>query len=384
MNNKKSCWKLTQVNGYDISAIERYLERMASQGLLFSMTAGPFSLFCREEPKVLQFYLEPMLSKTEEDAELNALYEDAGWKYLGMFRKNYFVFVTENLKAEAHTDLEALDYVLKRFTKQKYISGLGLLVFNFFLLSLYHRGWPGSIGWVYIKYFPVETISKYPVLPLLMSVMGLVLLNLSYLLGLLCLHRCHAGKSFSRISRSGWFMVLGIIILTPVALNTLQLFLGLDYRPFDLVDSNFVTLSEIEGPEFRLTGDSMNNMDYISHGGTMLDPESWYFQQYGSYSHFDGGIDINDVPHLILSINRYPVDVLAQKRVQEWCAYRVTEEKYQNLPPVGGLEEIYLLKDGEISYLVLRRGGIVLRADYQGDKDLSEFLERFAHMLQDL
>ena len=148
--------------------------------------------------------------------------------------------------------------------------------------------------------------------------------------------------------------------------------------------SNFVTLSEIEGPEFRLTGDNMNNMNYISHAGTLLDPESWYFRQYGAYSHFDGGIDMNDVPHLILSINRYPMDTLAQKRVQEWCNYRILDADYQALPLTGGLDEAYLLQgDGE-SYLVLRQGGIVLRADYQGDQDLKEFLQRFAQMLQDL
>ena len=85
-----------------------------------------------------------------------------------------------------------------------------------------------------------------------------------------------------------------------------------------------------------------------------------------------------------MSISRYPVEVMAEKRVQEWCAYRAVEEKYHNLPPVGGLEEIYLLQDGEINYLVLRQGRIVLRGEYQGDQDLSEFLERFAQMMQDL
>lgn len=382
--SKKSCWKLMPVNGYDISAIERYLERMAAQGLLFSMTAGPLTLFCREEPKALQFHLEPMLGKAGEDTELNALYENAGWRYLGIFRNNYFVFVTENVEAKAHTDPEALDYVLKRFFKQKLLSGLGLLALNLFLLSLYRRGWPGSIGWVYLKYFPVESISKYPVLPLLLSVVGLLLLDLSYLLGLLCLRRCRAGKNESRVSHSGWLLAMGILILIPVAVNTIQLFSGLDYRPFDLADSNFVTLSEIEGPEFYFTGDYMYNMDYISHGGTLLDPENWYFRQYGAYAHFNGGIDINDVPHLILSITRYPIHALAQKRVQEWCSYRNTEENYQALSPVNGLDESYLLQDDGASSLVLRRGGTVLRVDYQGDQDLSEFLERFAQMIQDL
>lgn len=382
--SKKSCWKLIPVNGYDISAIECYLERMAAQGFLFSMTAGPLTLFCREEPKALQFHLEPILSRAEEDAELNALYEDADWKYLGIFRNNYFVFATENLEAEAHTDPEALDYVLKRFSRQKLLSGLGLLAFNVFLIALYRGGWPGSFGWTELQYFPVESISKYPVLPLLLSVAGLLLLDLSYLLGLLCLRRCRVVKSAGRVSRSGCLLVVGIFVLIPVALNTIQLFSGLGYRPIDLADSNFVTLSEIEGPEFRLTGDSMYAMDYISHGGTLLDPESWYLRQYGAYSHFDGGIDINNVPHLILSISRYPLDSLAEKRTQEWCAYRAGEENYQNLLPVDGLDEAYLLQGNQKYYLVLRQGRTVLRADYQGEQDLSGFLKRFAQMMQAL
>ena len=382
--SKKSCWKLIPNNGYDISAIERYLERMAAQGFLFSMTAGPLTLFCREEPKALQFHLEPMLGRAEDNPELNALYEDAGWQYLGMFRSNYFVFVTENLAAEAHTDPESMDYVLKRFSKQKLLSGLGLLALNFFLLSLYHRGWPGSIGWVYLQYFPVETISKYPVLPLLLSVVGLLLLDLSYLLGLLCLRRCRAGKNESRVSNSGLILAIGILILIPVAVNTIQLFSGLDYRPFDLADSNFVTLSEIEGSDFRLTGDTMMNMEYISHDGTLLSPENWYFRQYGAYSHFDGGIDINDVPYLILSISRYPLDSLAEKRAQEWCTYRVEDKNYHNLLPVDGLDEAYLLQGNEKCYLVLRQGRTVLHVDYQGEQDLSKLLKRFTQMMQAL
>ncbi len=373
-----------QVNGYDISSMERYFERMAAQGLLFSMTAGPLTLFRREEPKSLQFHLEPMLSKAEEDTELNALYEDAGWQYLGMFRNNYFVFVTENLEAKAHTDTEALDYVLKRFFKQKLLSGLGLLALNFFLLSLYHRGWPGGFGWADLQYFPVETISKYPVLPLLLSVLGLVLLDLSYLLGLLCLRRCRTRKGAGMGSRSGWLLAAGILVLIPVVLNTIQLFSGLDYRPFDLADSNFVTLSEIEGPDFRLTGDTMMNMDYISHGGTLLSPEYWYFQQYGAFSHFDGGIDINDVPRLMVSISRYPLNSLAEKRAREWRAYRNSDAEYQSLTPAQGLDEAYLLQGNEKCYLVLRQGKTVLRADYQGEQDISEFLEHFAQMLTGL
>lgn len=380
--NKRSCWKLMPVNGYDISAIESYLERMATFGLLFSMTAGPLTLFHRNESKTLQFHLEPMLNKAEEDAELNALYEDAGWQYLGMFRNNYFVFATENLESKAYTDPESLAYVLKRFSRQKLLSGFGLLALNFFILAFYHRGWPS--GTIYLQYFPMEAISKYPILPLFLSILGLVFIDLYYLLGLSCLLRFRAGKIRSKVSRSGWLLTIGMLILIPVAINTFQLFSGLDYRPIDLEDSNFITLKEIEGSEFVLTGNTMFNMDYISHDGTLLDPKSWYFRQYGAFSHHDGGLNIDDVPRLIISINRYPIKALAQKRVQEWLAYKLMDTEYQSLSPVEDLEDIYLLRSDEISYLILRRAGTVLRAEYQGEKDLSKFLLRFSEMLHDL
>ena len=51
------------------------------------------------------------------------------------------------------------------------------------------------------------------------------------------------------------------------------------YFPYDLAGSGFVTMAEIEGPEFRPTGDTMYNMDYISHGDSPLTPENWYYQQ---------------------------------------------------------------------------------------------------------
>lgn len=108
--SEKHCWKLMPMNGYDIPAIERYLENKATQGWLFSMTVGPLTVFQTAQATELQFHLEPMFRKSEEDAELNALYEAAGWRYLGIFRSCYYVFATSDMQAQAHTDTEARDY----------------------------------------------------------------------------------------------------------------------------------------------------------------------------------------------------------------------------------------------------------------------------------
>ena len=54
----KTVWRVTPVNGYDIPGLEGWLERQAAKGLLFSMTAGPLTLFSRGEPAALRFHLD--------------------------------------------------------------------------------------------------------------------------------------------------------------------------------------------------------------------------------------------------------------------------------------------------------------------------------------
>lgn len=75
---------------------------------------------------------------------------------------------------------------------------------------------------------------------------------------------------------------LSILPLALVTVEIVFVFFTHGYFPYDLADSNFVTMTEIEGPEFRPTGDIMFNMDYISHGDTPLTPEEWYYRQWES------------------------------------------------------------------------------------------------------
>ena len=61
----KTC--LTPVNGYDIPALERWLEEKAARGLLFSMTLGPLTCFEEGEAAQVRVHLEPAREKTEEE-----------------------------------------------------------------------------------------------------------------------------------------------------------------------------------------------------------------------------------------------------------------------------------------------------------------------------
>lgn len=273
--------------GYDIPGLESWLSAMAEKGMRFVSTAGPLALFDHVQPQKVQIHLEPIQGSTEEDPQLNAIYEGSGWAYWGMFRGSYYVYASSDLGAAAYTDPDSLDYALKKFFRQKLALGLPLLLGNFLLPGLYGRGAPWELSGNLLRYFPVETLSNGTTIPFLLAASGFFLLDLSYLLGLFHLmgyrRAVKAGGKVRGHRGLGWLLAVGLLLLLPVLVNTLQLFSGLDYRPYDLEDSGFVTLSDLEGNDFPISRREPLSMDYISHGGTLLRPEYWYFRQYGAY-----------------------------------------------------------------------------------------------------
>lgn len=395
----KNVIRVTPVGGFDIPELENWLAAMSKKGLRFSMTAGILTIFERTEQRIVQIHLEPIRGTAEDDPELNALYEDAGWQYWGIFRGSFYVFASDNLTAQAHTDIEAHEYALKRFFKEKAIGGVLLAVANVLLLGLYQNGALWKIDWTWLKYFPVETFSNNPVLPFLLAALGLLLVDLSYLLGLCHLLRYRKdvrnGEVPNRHRKVGWLSVVGLVILIPVFINTIQLLSGTDYRPYDLEGSGFITLTDIEGSDLQLSQNILHNMDYIAHGGTLLNPESWYFQQYATFGENDSP---SDVPHLEITITRYPLNMLAEMRVAELSRQKFDNSgDYQKFDVLD--ECLYAKREGwthtsEITgetrtilpggILVLRRGNTVLFAKYYGNQDLSEHIEHFAQMLVNL
>ena len=115
----KTVIRITPVGGFDIPGLENWFAVMAGKGLRFSMTTGPLTIFEKTAQQTVQIHLEPIRGAVNDDPELNALYEDAGWHYWGIFRGSFYVFASDDLTAQAHTDSETQDYALKRFSKRK-------------------------------------------------------------------------------------------------------------------------------------------------------------------------------------------------------------------------------------------------------------------------
>lgn len=393
---KHTAVRVIPFGGFDLPGLENWLARLAAAGLQFVGTIGPLAGFDRVEPGQVQVHLEPIQGPITENPELNAIYEESGWQYWGMFRSSFYVYASSDLEAQAHTDPDTLDYALRKFFRYKLACGLLLLLGNLLLLGFYGQGAPWKIDWLWLRYYPVETLSNGTTIPFLLAALGFFFVDLSYLLGLIhlfCYRKaitCHAKSTGHR--GVGWLLAVGLLLLLPVLLNTAQLFLGLSYHPYDLEGSGFVPLTDLEGEDFSVSQQMPLSMSYISHGGTLLRPEYWYFRQYGAYGQNEAS---DDVPHLEISIVRYPLEHLAAARSEEWSRQYINGSgDYETLEPAYGLDEIrYAPRErrthtneltGEIhtflpgGIFILRRGNIVLFADYYGEQNLLDHLPRFA------
>lgn len=260
---------------------------------------------------------------------------------------------------------------------------------------------PGKLICYGSRTFPVETLSNGMTIPFLLAAVGFVLVDLSYLLGLFHLMRyrraVRSGGSAARAPRHGLAVDSGRADIAAGADNTAQLFCGINYRPYELEGSGFVTLTDIEGEDFLISHNELFSMDHISHGGTLLDPESWYFRQYGAFGRNQNS---DDVPHLELTITPLPPErwrscglrsTAARKSTalgttQRWPA---TMDWMRSITPPGGTDphQRGLRRDpcfpaGGI--FILRLGSTVLCADYYGYQDLTKHLEQFSTMLKNL
>ena len=343
----KTVWRITPVNGYDIPGLEGWLEKQAAKGLVFSMTVGPFTLFRRGEPAALRFHLEPSPDKPDRtDPELNALYEEAGWRYLGLFRSSFAVFATEGLESQAHTDPEVWSYVLGRFFRRKLLAGLGLLALNFLCLESFR--FLAELSWSDLRWFPVDTMSTHPLLPSILSAVGVVLVDLSWLLGLLSLDRYRKAvisrEKPPRHTHGGGLLAVGVLALALVLADLMWQIADVRYQPI-LEEAGAATLADIEGEDFLLAWDTdpLPSMDYFPHRSGLLIPERWRYWQSGRFRWVDGVPE--ETPKLYVEIYRYHLPWLAGKMVEEQGRIQWNGGKYKALSPAYGLDQALISHD---------------------------------------
>ena len=123
-------------------------------------------------------------------------------------------------------------------------------------------------------------------------------------------------------------------------------------------------------------------MDYISYTHTPLSAEQWYHRQYGRV---EEGVIPGDTPRMEVSVVRYLLTAFARGRAEEYTRqHTMGLGQLERLEPSHGFDEVYASKGTYGMSLVLRQGGTLLYAEYVGEKDLLDYLDRFAQMFAQL
>ena len=141
MSDVKTVYRYPPCPDYDVEAMESWLSDMAAKGLVLSKDGFffGFAIFEKTEPKTMRFRLEPSkynsttLNEFLPPEEAQELYESMGWRYVAV-RGNFHIYCTDDPEArELHTDPQvqaiALDVVRKRMIRDIVIEVVWLLLF---------------------------------------------------------------------------------------------------------------------------------------------------------------------------------------------------------------------------------------------------------------
>lgn len=130
--------RINPVAPYDGPGMERWLERLAAQGLFPGRIGDGFCWLRKGDPKTRRYRLAPMGSRRDPDLEVRKdLYHEAGWDYAGTWSVFHLFFTEDPAAPEPYSDgesrlaaLDSLDRALKRaHIRVAIVHGLALLLF---------------------------------------------------------------------------------------------------------------------------------------------------------------------------------------------------------------------------------------------------------------
>lgn len=102
----KRAYKLTPVSMYDVHGLEKWLEKLAAQGLFLKKYRPLVCTFLRDEPKHVRYRLEPCRYGIDGPPDdMLDLYQEYGWQHVGGVNHEMVIFSCSDPHApEPHTD----------------------------------------------------------------------------------------------------------------------------------------------------------------------------------------------------------------------------------------------------------------------------------------
>lgn len=146
MSESKTVYRYPPCPDYDVEAMESWLSDMAAKGLVLTRDGFFFGFgnFEKTEPKTMRYRLEPSkyksgtLSEYNPPEEAQELYEAMGWQYVAA-RGNFYIYCTDDPEArELHTDPQVqamnIDAARKRIRNDIIFEVVWIiLMFGFYL-----------------------------------------------------------------------------------------------------------------------------------------------------------------------------------------------------------------------------------------------------------
>lgn len=129
----KISFKAPPCDWYDIVGMERWYEKQAKKGWMLKKPSSGLTKFRKGPPVDIRYRMEPIAKKNDLE-ELQGLYEDAGWAYIGDMEGTFWVWRATRADAEElHTDpvVQSMTYerLCKRLIRSAWIEGAFTLCF---------------------------------------------------------------------------------------------------------------------------------------------------------------------------------------------------------------------------------------------------------------
>lgn len=132
--------KLTPVGPLDIAAAQRWLERLAAQGLYLVRWGGLWCTFRRDQPAQVRYRLDPVQKQNrgpegEPSPDVLETYAHAGWHYICPRGNSFYVFLTRDPEApELYTDAMSYSLAIKYVIRGAWLSAVCFLAYAASLL----------------------------------------------------------------------------------------------------------------------------------------------------------------------------------------------------------------------------------------------------------
>lgn len=376
--------KLAPACGFDLPAMESWLEDMALEGLFLDSFSGSlmFARFLKGEPKKLTYRIDlKEYFDVLPPPKMREMYEEFGWKFVTHYRNKGYIFCTESENpTELHTDPIAQSNGIRTIYDSNRKLYIAMIVIPLLLMIAFAvKVWRDLASWIII---PISSILGLPELMMLIALIA-SLKELRFLksqmealeLGIPMEHRKEYQGYLKK--QKFWFCYSILIPFCILIFGHASLFHVVTNEkpsPSDVTSSiPYIQLEEIT---------EIDEVTYSSfrHEETLFAPH--YFNIYEQSKKAWLQVEYMEVRPSFLVEQAY-LTFGANGQIQRSAfipsGYMADET---TLMPSDNCDDIRFFRNESRQMLMLKKENCLLKVRYGGPADLKEYASQFEELLQ--